>query len=153
MWIYCRPCDIKIMLYNTRNLSLVRFEVLTVVVIKSTIFWDITPCSPLRVNRRFGGTYRLHLQCRKTSRAWNQSESRWQAELCFHAGFLLGLFFDPEDRGDMFLRNVGWLSTDYTALYHRIWYSSIWVLFVLKPISFRNNRKLYKESILNIGIY
>jgi hypothetical protein len=23
---------------------------------KSTIFWDITPCSPLKVNRRFGGT-------------------------------------------------------------------------------------------------
>jgi hypothetical protein len=26
---------------------------------------------------------------------------------CFHAGFLLGLFFDPEDRGNMFLQNVG----------------------------------------------
>jgi hypothetical protein len=25
----------------------------------------------------------------------------------FHAGFLLGLFFDPEDGGDMFLRNIG----------------------------------------------
>jgi hypothetical protein len=25
----------------------------------------------------------------------------------FQAGFLLGLFFDPEDGGDMFLRNVG----------------------------------------------
>jgi hypothetical protein len=25
---------------------------------------------------------------------------------CFHAGFLLGLFFDPEDGGYMFLRNV-----------------------------------------------
>jgi hypothetical protein len=24
----------------------------------------------------------------------------------FRAGFLLGLFFDPEDVGDMFLRNV-----------------------------------------------
>jgi hypothetical protein len=23
---------------------------------KSSIFWDITPCSPLKVNRRFGGT-------------------------------------------------------------------------------------------------
>jgi hypothetical protein len=30
-----------------------------------------------------------------------------------------GLFFDPEDGGDMFLRNVGWLSTDYTVLYPR----------------------------------
>jgi hypothetical protein len=27
--------------------------------IKSYIFWDITPCSPLKVNRRFGGTCRL----------------------------------------------------------------------------------------------
>jgi hypothetical protein len=29
---------------------------------KSTIFWDIAPCSPLRVNRGFGETYRFHLQ-------------------------------------------------------------------------------------------
>jgi hypothetical protein len=32
---------------------------------KSTIFWDKTPCSPLKVNRSFGRTYRLHLQGRK----------------------------------------------------------------------------------------
>jgi hypothetical protein len=25
---------------------------------------------------------------------------------CFHAGFLLGLFFNPEDEGDMLLQNV-----------------------------------------------
>jgi hypothetical protein len=31
----------------------------------------------------------------------------------------LGLFFDPEDGGDMSLRKVGGLSTDYTALYIR----------------------------------
>jgi hypothetical protein len=43
------------------------------VVMKSTIFSDITPCS--------------------------------------HAGFLLRLFFDPEDGGYMFLRNVGWQRT------------------------------------------
>jgi hypothetical protein len=29
---------------------------------KSTMFWDKTPCNPLNVNRRFGGKYRLHLQ-------------------------------------------------------------------------------------------
>jgi hypothetical protein len=29
-------------------------EVLTAVVMKSPLFWDITPCSPLKVNRRFG---------------------------------------------------------------------------------------------------
>jgi hypothetical protein len=36
---------------------------------------------------------------------------------CFHAGFLLRLFFDPENGCDMFLRNVGGFSTEYTALY------------------------------------
>jgi hypothetical protein len=43
--------------------------------------------------------------------------SLWQVP-CFHAGMLLG-FFDSEGGGYMFLRNVGWLSTDYTALYPR----------------------------------
>jgi hypothetical protein len=36
---------------------------------------------------------------------------------------LLSFFFDPEDGGDVFLRNVSWHSTDYTALYPRRWYS------------------------------
>jgi hypothetical protein len=36
-----------------------------------------------------------------------------------HAGFLLDLFFDPEDGSAILLRNVGCLSTDYTALYLR----------------------------------
>jgi hypothetical protein len=39
--------------------------------IESTIFWDITPCSPLNVSRRFGGTHRL------------------QAELCLPPAFTL----------------------------------------------------------------
>jgi hypothetical protein len=41
---------------------IVGFEVFTAVVAKFIIFWDITPCSTLIVNRRFGGTYRFHLQ-------------------------------------------------------------------------------------------
>jgi hypothetical protein len=38
---------------------------------------------------------------------------------CFQSDYLLSLFFDHENGGDMFLRNIGWLSTDYTALYPR----------------------------------
>jgi hypothetical protein len=34
----------------------------------------------------------------------------------FHAGFMLGLFFDPEDRVGMFLRNVGRLSPEDRTL-------------------------------------
>jgi hypothetical protein len=56
----------------------VGFEVFTAVVMKSIVFWDMTPCSPLSCTRRFGGTYRLHLQDRRISSA-NQRASRWQA--------------------------------------------------------------------------
>jgi hypothetical protein len=31
---------------------------------KNAVFWDVAPCRSC-VNRRFGGTYRLHLQGRK----------------------------------------------------------------------------------------
>jgi hypothetical protein len=48
---------------------------------KSTIFWDIPPCSPLNVNRRFGGIDRIYYQGR-ISRARYQRESKWQAEFC-----------------------------------------------------------------------
>jgi hypothetical protein len=41
---------------------IVGVEVFTAVVMKNIIFWDMTPCSTLSCTRRFGGTYRLHLQ-------------------------------------------------------------------------------------------
>jgi hypothetical protein len=56
---------------------------------KSTILWDITPCNPLKVNKRFGGIYHLQLQGR-ISRA--------------RSGILL-YSLDPEDGGDVSLTN------------------------------------------------
>jgi hypothetical protein len=50
----------------------------------------------LNINRRFGGTYCLHLQSRRISRARNQCKSRWQAEL------------EAEDGGD--IPPSGWLT-------------------------------------------
>jgi hypothetical protein len=68
-----------------------RLDVLTAAVMKSSLSWDIAPCSPLKVNRRFVGTYHHHLH------------------VCclLHVGFLLGLFFKPEDGSNIIIRNVG----------------------------------------------
>jgi hypothetical protein len=66
----------------------VGFEVLPAVVMKNSIFWDITPYSPLKGNRRFGGTCRLHLHGRRIILV---------SSACYllHADSLLALFFDP----------------------------------------------------------
>jgi hypothetical protein len=56
-------------LVNT-TLNLGFFEVC--IEVKSSTFLDRAPCSPVKGNRRFGETYRLHLQAR---RARNQYEA------------------------------------------------------------------------------
>jgi hypothetical protein len=57
----------------------VGFEVFTAVVMKSIIFWDMTPYSPSSFNRHFGGKYRLHLLGGRNKFSKNQLASRWQA--------------------------------------------------------------------------
>jgi hypothetical protein len=32
------------------------FEFSERLTVKSTVFWDVTPCNPVEVHRRFGGT-------------------------------------------------------------------------------------------------
>jgi hypothetical protein len=51
------------------------FEVLTAMFIKISIYWDITPCRPLKVNRCFAETCWIHLQGRKTSWTRNLREA------------------------------------------------------------------------------
>jgi hypothetical protein len=48
--------------------------VLTVVAMHSYVFWNIMPCRRLKMNRRFGGACRLHVQCWRVSQA-NQHEA------------------------------------------------------------------------------
>jgi hypothetical protein len=62
----------------------VGFEVLTAVVIKTAILWDIAPCSPY-MNRRFGGMYHIHLPGRKSA-AQETSESRWLGRMSCQSG-------------------------------------------------------------------
>jgi hypothetical protein len=69
----------------------VGFEVLTAVVMKR---------SPLKVNQNFGRTYHFHFHGQRIKiPAWKQVAST----AYFHTDILIGLFFDPEDGGDMFL--------------------------------------------------
>jgi hypothetical protein len=49
----------------------VGFEVLTAMVMKNSISWDTKPCSPLKVNRSFGGICRLQLHGRRISQERN----------------------------------------------------------------------------------
>jgi hypothetical protein len=54
----------------------VESEVLTEAVAMSSILRDITPCIPLKVNRRFGRTCRIYLQGRRKKPEWKQVTSR-----------------------------------------------------------------------------
>jgi hypothetical protein len=71
---------------------------------KSTIYCDITPCGPLKVQQIFRKNILPPF-----------SESKNKLITLFgtylHTGILLGLFFEPENGRDIFLRNVCWLST------------------------------------------
>jgi hypothetical protein len=76
----------------------VRFEMITTVLMKGSILWDITPCSLLKVNQCFRGTCCLHFQGQRISQVKNQCEAVAREQL--------GLFFNPEYGGDMFLQNI-----------------------------------------------
>jgi hypothetical protein len=62
----------------------VGFEVLTKVVMKNCVFWDMTLCSPLRVNQRFRETCHLYLQ------GWRLRHTR----NLYEAGSKRSLFFE-----------------------------------------------------------
>jgi hypothetical protein len=67
---------------------------------KSSFFWDITPCSLLIVSECLGGSRRLNFNGRRIIQERNQSETSSKQS------WNLGLFFDTEDGGDMFVRKI-----------------------------------------------
>jgi hypothetical protein len=67
---------------------------------RTIIFWDITPCSTLKANRRFAATCRLHLQGRRISQAKKSVKAggeQGQAQLCLPPAtwFLVWLILRP----------------------------------------------------------
>jgi hypothetical protein len=79
--ICCKfPCHLPLTVLDPRGIywcdytDFLRFEVLTAMTMQISIFFDITPYSPLKVNRRFGVTCLLHLQRRRIRQGRNQLE-------------------------------------------------------------------------------
>jgi hypothetical protein len=91
-------------------------------------FWDVMPRSLLEPNRWFGETS-LHI-FKVNEKAMQETSDH------LYAGFLFLSFFDTEDGGDMFLRNVCWVQMDYATLYPRRQNSSHPQLWELQFISF-----------------
>jgi hypothetical protein len=73
--------------------------------IKSSIFGDINPCSPLKINQYLVGICRLHLQDGRIEHARNQIEA--------------GRKLSSEDGSKIFLRNISSLSKGCPAVYPR----------------------------------
>jgi hypothetical protein len=109
----------------------VGFEILTAVVMKSSIFWDIM----LKVNWHFGGTYRLYLQGRKISWARNQRESRWQADLPGSAVCWVSTDISEEHIASLLrVKKIGWANnqcgcTGVNKPWHTMCFSNLLVLY------------------------
>jgi hypothetical protein len=65
------------------------FGALTAAVVNTYIYWSVTPCSPVKVNRRFEWICRFHLQGTIISHARKQCDSWWQAEQLYDVSCLL----------------------------------------------------------------
>jgi hypothetical protein len=72
---------------------------------KNAVFWDVASCRSCEMNQRFRGLL-----------------------LPAHPGSSLADFFYAEDRGDMFLQNVGSYRRIYTVPHPRRWHSSKYFL-------------------------
>jgi hypothetical protein len=70
-----KKLNIKLLLFANSDKFYSGFYILRVVVMNSFIFWNIRPCSPLKVNWCFGGMCHFNLQGKRISQARNQCEA------------------------------------------------------------------------------
>jgi hypothetical protein len=61
IYCYCMEFVCRQAVRKEKKIKIVRFEVFIAVTMKNAVFWDVAPCRSC-VNRRFEGTYHLHLQ-------------------------------------------------------------------------------------------
>jgi hypothetical protein len=112
MWLECRRRSA--VTPTVEKLMLCRTEVLAALTVKSTSFWDVTPCGLVEVYRRFGEPYCLHIL-----EGLRLNQFYYNSLCLLPARYRPGLHSDPEDRGSVVLRNVGKLLPGHTASHPR----------------------------------
>jgi hypothetical protein len=100
---------------------LVLFVSMSDTIMKSSVFCDITPRSPFKISRRFGGNIppsssgpknrprnQHKAGCKQSVLLFLFFDLKIETSPCYllHAGFLFGLFFDSEDVSNVFPRNI-----------------------------------------------
>jgi hypothetical protein len=88
----------------------VKYKILTAATTRSTISWQLTPCS---MARNFTDVSEEYCLDRQSPRVSGVSKLQMKS-LPF---FLIGLLFYPENEGSKFLRNADASVSDYTALH------------------------------------
>jgi hypothetical protein len=103
-WLTVSLCDRNVPDHLPRRSSFVRFPVLAAASMKFRFFWDVAPCSHVKIDRRFRGAYcggrRLNLKLvrvyneqsnnrdatqnllNKVTEAWNRKQTRWIGKHC-----------------------------------------------------------------------
>jgi hypothetical protein len=92
--------DISILCRSHKCSSIIDFYINELVGLMGFLQWWLWRCVVRCVNRRFGGTYRLHLQGGKNKFG---KKPAWKQVACTLVSCRTN-FVNPEDGGDMFLR-------------------------------------------------
>jgi hypothetical protein len=93
IYLSIEMCETNI--FCVKVLSLILKE--RILKLRSFVFWDITPYSQLKVNRRYGETFRLHLQCWRLDQERNQMKVLASSETCVDFQVTTRRYI-PEDR-------------------------------------------------------
>jgi hypothetical protein len=107
-----------------------RFEVLTAMVMKSNVAWDIMLYSQLKVNRRFGGTYRRYLTAtffsfQGTAGQESQAATSKNNFFCSLLVYLFGWLLHSEDGGiPLFDTLINLYQTRWRDMTKSLW--SLW---------------------------